>query len=65
MNKDANNYYKTCDFLFADTKEAMKNAIPSEYGYNLDSTKRKIINQNDYFIKSKAFVNKEFLKRLK
>ena len=62
MNSDY--YYKTCDFIFLDDKEKMQKDL-NEYGYNLDSTKRRIIDKNNLILKSKTFKNKEFFSNRK
>ena len=57
MKNDEEYYYKTKEFIFSDKKEELKQ-IDSDYGFNFDSTKRRVIN-NDYS-KVKAFTNKLF-----
>lgn len=64
MNKNENYYYKTSDFIFLDDIEKMQHGY-NEYGYNLDSTKRRTINKNDLITKSKAFTNKDFFNKQK
>jgi hypothetical protein len=58
MNKE-DYYYKTSDFIYLDNKEKMKHEL-NEYGYNLDSTKRRVVDQNNLLLKSKTFTNKDF-----
>lgn len=65
MNKDLNYYYKTCDFIFVDDKEKMQHIDVSDYGYNLDSTNRRNINNKYQNISSKTFINKEYLQNHK
>ena len=55
MDKDENYYYKTCDFITLDDKEKMQH-VCSDYGYNLDSTKRRQVNNNNLILKSKTLL---------
>ena len=64
MNKNEDYYYKTSDFIFLDDIERMQHGY-NEYGYNLDSTKRRTINKNDLITKSKTFINKDFFNNRK
>ncbi len=57
MKNDEEYYYKTKEFIFSDKKDELKQ-IDSEYGYNFDSTKRRVINHD--YSKVKAFTNKLF-----
>jgi hypothetical protein len=65
MNKNSDYYYKTNDFIYLDNKEKLAQGMISDYGYNLDSTKRRIFNERDFIVKSQVFVNKDFLNNRK
>lgn len=54
-----NNNYKTCDFIYFDDKEKMKNLVTNEYGYNFDSTKRNK-NKLDDLITKTRIINKDY-----
>ncbi len=43
-NRDYNNYYLSCDLVFLTTKEKKRLEALNDYGYNFNSSKRKIIN---------------------
>lgn len=57
MDKDQNYYYKTCDFIFKNLKEELQRN-ENEYGYNFDSTKRRIIQED--FSRTVNKINREF-----
>ena len=59
MNKEEDYYYKTNDFITLDDKEKLQHSY-NEYGYNIDSTKRRAVNKNNLILRSKTFTNKEF-----
>ena len=61
MNKDMDNYYKTCDFIYLDNKDRIKNLIDNDYGYNIDTHIRKKEYLDDYINKTKTFINKDYL----
>lgn len=62
MIKNEDYYYKNSDFIYLDDIEKMQHGY-NEYGYNLDSIKRKTINQIDLITKSRTFVNKEIKRK--
>jgi hypothetical protein len=65
MNKNSDYYYKTNDFIYLDNKEKLTQGMISDYGYNLDSTNRRTLNEREFIIKSQVFINKDFLNNRK
>ena len=62
MAKMSDRYYKSQNFIYMDVKNKRSIDVFSEYGYNLDSSKREVIDEGMMFKRPKTFVNKDFLK---
>ena len=56
-------YYKSNDFIFKNNKEQQKCDLNNIYGYNFDSTSRKVIKED--YSKVYRFYNKEFIRNNK
>ena len=52
---------KTCDFIYLDNKDRIKNLIDNDYGYNIDTHIRKKEYLDEYISKTKTFINKDYL----
>lgn len=63
MNNELNYCYKTSDFLSLNEKEKKKSDPINCYGYNFDSTSRRIIKED--YSKVYRFYNKEFIRNNK
>ena len=53
-----NNYYKTCDIEKMSPLDQKKYALLNEFGFNFDSNKRKIVDEDAQIIKHKNSMSK-------
>lgn len=54
-------FYKTQNFIYMDDKDKRNIDVFNDYGYNLDTCKRTVFDEDNFVSKPKTFINKDFL----
>jgi len=62
-NRFSDYYYKSADLIAKDSLESKMFELTNEFGYNLASTKRRIIDEEKIYSKPKNIVNREFSRK--
>ena len=65
MSRNSDKYYKTQEFIFKNDKDKRYANITSEYGFNLDSNSRRIIDKEELEIRPSINTNKDYLKGIR